>query len=246
MNRVHALVAGLNRSSSYSNKTGLIDMLGLIIEPLIRNLELGHVALLARTCQSLRVLTTNDQLLHFLFQYLPPKNAIETRLVFHVPRGVALQEVAKSRYSQQEAFLYAMKKYQGLEEFRRAVLKRKTVSDKRREKARVRQELARANVRRREELVNNAILVVGLPQTFLQIRVLSIRFIHILPQTTTENEELQLELLVERLCWRYYLHEQTDFLERVKQRIENVGWYPELSSEMEDEFERPEVWPWLE
>jgi hypothetical protein len=246
--RVHALLSGLSgqRHPKDSSKTRLPNMLSIILDPMIRHLDLSHVALLARSCRSLRVLTSDDQLLYFLLQYLPSKNSQDTRCRFLIPRKVELHRVAQCRYSQQHAFVYAMKAYSGLEGFRDAVVKRRALVDRRRARIRMRQATELAHANRRTQLVIDAIEVVGLPQTFLQIRIHTIRFIHVTPPTTPDNEEIQLGLLIERLCWRYYLREYTDFKDRVLQRVEIMGWYPGLAGDIEDEFVRPLVWPWLE
>jgi hypothetical protein len=246
--RVHALLSGLigQRHSKDSNKTRLPDMLSIIIDPMIRYLDLGHIALLARSCRSLRVLTSDDQLLYFLLQYIPSKNSQDTRRRFLIPRKVELHRVGQCRYSQQHAFVYAMNAHAGLKGFRLAVVKRRALIDRRRERIKIRQATAFANANRRRQLVIDAMEVVGLPQTFMQIRVHTIRFIHITPPTTPNNEAILLGLLIEHLCWRYYLREYTDFQDRVTQRVELMGWYPGLASDIEDEFVRPLVWPWLE
>ena len=111
-----------------------------------------------------------------------------------------------------------MKRYCGLEQFRHAVSKRREQNAKRYQRALIRSVIRRANADRRRQLVINALAVVALPQVFGEIEVHTIRFIHLLPQTTPENEELQLELLVERLCWRFYLRTYTDFSDRVSPR----------------------------
>jgi hypothetical protein len=246
MNRVHALLAQLTLSSQGHNKTQLSDVFGLVIDHVVKNLGLYHIASLAGTCRSLRVLTTDELLLSYLLTLVGGKNAKDTRSFFLLPRYVSLQNISQSRYSQSEAFQGAMQRYGGLEKFRHAVVKRREQNAKRIERALIRAVIMRANADRRRQLVINALAVVELPQVFGQIEVHTIRFIHILPQTTPENEELQLELLVERLCWRYYLRTYTDFSDRVSQRIEVTGWYPGLTREIADEYDLPDSWPWLE
>jgi hypothetical protein len=245
---VHNLLAGLSGQSrpKYSGTTQLLNVLSIIIDPMIQQLDLSHIDLLARSCRSLRVLTSDERLLYFLFQYIPSRNSQDTRRLFLIPRNIELHCVARCRYSQQHAFVYAMKTYSGLEGFRCAVVKRRAMVEKRRVGMRRRQAIERAHVHRRTQLVIDAIEMVGLPQTFLQIQVHTIRFIHIQPQTTPETEQLQLGILMEHMCWKYYLHNHTDFKDRVRQRIDIMGWYPGLTRDIEDEFVQPAVWPWLQ
>jgi hypothetical protein len=246
MNRVHALLALLTLSSQGHNKTQLSDVFGLVVDQVVKNLSLQHIALLAGTCRSLRVLTTDELLLSYLLTLMPGKNAKNTRSFFLLPRYFQLQNISQSRYSQSGAFEGAMKRYSGLEKFRHAVSKRREQNAKRYQRALIRAVIRRANADRRRQLVINALAVVALPQVFGEIEVHTIRFIHLLPQTTPENEELQLELLVERLCWRFYLRTYTDFSDRVSQRIQVTGWYPGLAREIADEYDHPDSWPWLE
>ena len=246
MNRVHTLLSGLHLSSQGHHKTHLSDIFGLIIDHVINNLRMKHIALLAGTCRSLRVLTTDELLLSYVFTCIPARNALETRSFFLIPRKVALHETSKSRYSQHEAFICAMKRNFGLDRFRHAVSKRREQTVKRRQREQIRMDLKVANADRRRQLLINAMAMVALPQEFADIEVHTIRFIHLIPQTTPENEELQLELLVERLCWRFYLRTYTDFVDRVRQRLHLAGWYPGLTREIADEFDHPDVWPWLQ
>jgi hypothetical protein len=192
------------------------------------------------------MLTTDVQLLHFVFGRIPSQNARDTRRRFFIPKKITLERVSMYRYSQQHAFMHAMQTYSGLEAFRYAVARRRVMADRRRERARVAQAILIAHTNRRRQLVKDAIEVVQLPQTYLQIQVHCIRFVHIMRPTTHEHEEFLLSVLIERVCWVYYLETHTDFGDRVKQRIELMGYYPGLQSDIEDEFTRPLSWPWLE
>jgi hypothetical protein len=246
--RVHTLLSGIKggRCPESTNKTRLLDIFSMIIDPMIRHFDLCNVALLASSCRSLRVLTSDERLLFFILHLLPSKNAQDTRRRFLTPRKIKLENVALHRYSQQHAFVHAMTTYSGLEGFRRAVTKRRESTNRRRE--RERQLIAyQCNLRqRRRKLVTDAIHVVGLPLTFWDVHVHTIRFVYDLHTFTPANEELHLNRLIEGICWSHYLDAHTDFKDRVRQRRDMMGYYPGLARDIEAEFDRPVVWPWLE
>jgi hypothetical protein len=247
MIRVHTLLSGIKggRCPGNANKTELLDILSMIIDPMIRHLNLCHVALLANSCRSLRVLTSDEQLLHFLIHLLPSKNAQETRHRFLIPRKIKLEHMSLHRYSQQHAFVYAMQTYHGLEGFRREVVRRRAMLTTRRERATQLLQYQSRQRERRRQLVADAMRVVGLPMTFWDVHIHTIRFVYDVA-ITPEQEEFHLIHLIENICWKHYLDACTDFKDRVKARIDLFGYYPGLSRDIQQEFVRPLVWPWLE
>jgi hypothetical protein len=244
--RVHTQLSGLAGQRRPQDSNMLLNVLGMIIDPMLRHLDLQHVSLLARTCQTLRVLTSDEQLLYFILQFLPLKNAQDTRRMFLIPRIIALDRVAVARYSQQHAFVHAMKTHSGLEGFRRAAAERRAMVDRRRARARVREALLECARLRRRKLFTAGLEVMGLPYPILHFPLpINVRFLTDFQNITFENEDFMLSVLLEALCWEHYLHEFTDFKDRVKQRVEIMGPYPGLTNDIQDEFTRPVVWPWL-
>jgi hypothetical protein len=248
MSDVHDLVNALtpNRENHPKGSSQLLYMLNVFIDQLLPYLDIKHVALLASSCKSFRVLTTNLRVLDYVFKLMPPLNAVNTRKLFLVPRQVKLVPIGRHRYDQVDSFVRSMNQHGGLENFRGAVTKRRHQTKMLREGVRVRKLYLQTHRIRRAGLVEDALDVVGLDFLGLvgRFNACFLLFVNRLP-TSPAHEEFLLAALIEKICWNHYLLYYTEFKQRCADRVEMMGEYPGLERDIASEFEKPEVWPWL-
>ena len=246
---VHELVNGLDDAvvpgGSHKGVSHLNLLLRVVLDHLMPHLDISSIGMMARTCKSLRVMTSNGTLLDHLLLLLPQINSEQTRRRFLIPRSVALRRISRGVYSQPHGLKLAIDKYGGMDGFRKAVQKRHTLTIKRRKLVYdryVQKLVTRAN---RLTVVSDAFEVVGLPPGTHLSYPAAILFVNNIPAVNIEIEDYRLSRIVECACWLYYLHHYTDFCERCESRREIMGDYPGLERDILQEYDKPLVWPWL-
>jgi hypothetical protein len=240
----HAVLTNLNHQGSL----GLLQILSSVVENVAPHLHLSHIALLARSCKALRVFVNDVGLLHYMLGFGPSLNSKDTRRRFLIPRAIPLRLVAKACYSQSYGLELAIQAHGGLKNFKNAWLKRREKTMRRRENAEKRlREKYRIRLRR-IALVQRGLVTVGLGHIApnLTRHIPYGMFIHNVANVSLAREDFHLSIVIENISWDYYLVNHTNYIERIRERIEVMGNYPGLVGDIISEYTHPEVWPWLE
>ena len=251
LTRVHAMVSRLGTDVP---PAAFLNFFGVVMDQVLQHMDLESVAMLARSCKSLRVLTTDVELLSYVLQLVRQRNAFETRRTFMLSRSIPLCRTSRARYSQTYAFDVAMQAHGGLDEFRYAVSKRRKLITRRRDMAEARIQFHIRVRLRRIRMVTEALEVAGLPHmarintpntTETHMQTAMVMFLNT-PFLSNGREEFHINRMLEQFCWEHFLKFHTDFDTRVQQRIDIVGTYPGIGRDIADEFQRPDVWPWMQ
>jgi hypothetical protein len=246
--RIHAIIDRLDDGVVLppDPEAGLniTQVLCVVMDQVVPHLDLASVGMLARTCKSLRTMTTDVPLLDYLMRLLPAKNSEDTRRVFLVPRCVPLARISRGMYSQSHGLHSAIQKYGGMEAFREAVESRRRLTLKRRTMSYKRAVDALAQRARRAAMVSNAVTVLRLPPE-AHYHPSARLFVNHVPPIAVEQEEVRLTFIMDRICWMHYLAMYTNFTDQLATRREVMGDYPGLANDVMQEFVRPGVWPWL-
>ena len=94
-------------------------------------------------------------------------------------------------------------------------------------------------------MVTDAMAVLGLPANTHLIYAPAILFVNNVPPVPEWMEEHQLEIIVENVCWLYYLSTYTDFREQCEIRGDMMGEYPGLVRDVLQDYAKPPIYPWL-
>lgn len=248
---VHAMVSRFGMQ--YVPPAAFLKTFDMVMDQVLQYVDLQHVALLARSCESMRALTTNVELLSYVLRLVRQRNAFETRRTFLLSRQITLHPTSRARYSQTHAFDVAMQTHGGLEKFRCAVWRRRQLTEHRRVVAEDRIKDRIRTRLRRIRMVTEALSIAGLPHmvhisapyTATHIQAAMVMFLN-LPFSSDENEEFHINMMLEKCCWHHFLKFHTDFDARVQQRMEITGNYPGINRDIASEFERPDMWPWMQ
>lgn len=247
LTRVHDHLT--NFTPNHHDGVGILQVFSSVLEHVAPHLRLSHVALLASCCKTLRLMVTEVGVLHYLLRFIHPLNAHDTRQRFLIPRSVPLCRVSQNRYSQTHGLEIAIRTHGDLHGFKTAWMERREKTKRRREKAlKLRQDRHRRRLRR-ITLVQEGLATCGLGHVIpgLGRHRPYAMFIHDnLADVSPDREEFHLNIVIEHICWDYYLANYTNYIERIKERVEVMGNYPGLMRDIMSEFDRPDAWPWLE
>jgi hypothetical protein len=247
LTRVHAIIERLDDGVVILDPCAGMNVtrvLCVVMDQIMSRLNLHTVGMLAQTCSSLRIMTTDVHLLDYILHLIPGKNSEDTRRVFQIPRSIPLSRISRGLYSQAYSFHSAIQKYGGMNAFRDAVDSRRLVTRKRREITRARMTIAQALRDRREKLVTDAVLVLRLPPAS-RFHPSASLFINNVPPVMVHQEEVRLAFVIDRVCWMHYLVTYTDFTDKYEALQDVMGEYPGILRDVMDQFARPDVWPWL-
>jgi hypothetical protein len=235
----------LSRSSHTRPLFNILQLFRIVMDQLVPHLDLSAIGVMARTCKSLRVMTSDGIFLRYILRLLPQSNCKETRRRFLIPSSMPLCRIARGVYSQSCSLLRAIETHGGMDGFRTAVAKRRIVTIKRRKMSHDRFLLVLVARKRRMTMLTDAMEVLGLPHSAHMSYPPSMLFVNNVPPIPLEIEEFRLSRIVECVCWCHYLRSYTNFHEACETRREVMGDYPGLERDVVEEYDRPEAWPWL-
>ena len=105
--------------------------------------------------------------------------------------------------------------------------------------------VANAARMKRSDMVKDAMAVLGLPSNTHLIYAPVVLFVNNVPPVPEWMEEHHLALIVENICWLYYLNNYTDFYEARELRREVMGDYQGLVRDVLQDYAKPSIYPWL-
>lgn len=246
LTRIHEILIGLEDGVvSCRPHVSLVQIFRLVIDQLTPHLDISTIGIIARTCKSLSVMTSDVTFLDYLLRLIPSSNSEQTRRRFLIPRTAPICRISRGLYSQSDSLHLAIQKYGGMNEFRYAVEKRRIMTIKRRNQKRERLLQATIARMRRSIMVTDAMEVLGLPADTHLLYPPAILFINNIPPIPMILAEIRLARIVETVCWLFYLRNYTDFYEACETRREIMGDYPGLTRDVSDDYEKPLKWPWL-
>jgi len=216
----------------------LLQLFAHILENVCSHLSLADVAKLASCCTCLRPLMHNTEGVYYILQYIRPMNSQQTKRTFLLPRSTKLLKLSRARYSQSEAFALAIHKYQNLTHFRHVANLRALSRQKR--AVLMLLQVERAN------MLRYALVQLHLPTCLAFTSREGIHFRIHCRQCPDALLDILLSNCVEGICFRWFLLHHTDYRTRLDAHIATFGHYEGAAAIVASEYERPDVWPWLQ
>jgi hypothetical protein len=216
----------------------LLQLLAHVLEHVWSTLSLADVVRLASSCKHLQYFMRDAEGIYYTLQYVRPLNAQDTKRRFLLPQGVPLLKTDRGQYSQPHAFALALRKHNGMRTIRRVAMQHKA--------RRQRREIREKAWRDRQDMLRKAMVALKLPTDLAFTSPEGLHYRLRCRWITTPILEALLSNCVEAICFKWFLIHHTDYITRLEAHIAAFGMYVGAGGTIAAEYERPEVWPWLQ